>query len=392
MPPAPPLPIRPPPRDLRLDIVRGWLQLSIFASHAFGSFIGGWLIHAAWGLSDSSEQFVLLSGLVLGSVFALKAARDGEAAATRDLLGRTGRLYLTHLAVVLLFGAMILAAGRVLPLPGEVEAQGWTLAAERPLLAVLLAPTMLWQPAFMGILPVFVWCMLLLPPFLWLAARLGAAALALPVGLYAGVHLLGWATPALGGTGIAFEPLAWQVLFLGGAWLGWRTLLAGGRPVLPRRHPLALALAAGMVAFGLWFRLVEYGWLPGPALDTTLFAGKERLALPRLLHAIAVAWLVAALVPREAAWMRHRLPGALAAIGRHSLHVFCLGLFLSWIAATLFRLHPGAGWWLDPLLIGAGAALLAGFALFAEHRRRRRRHATPAAVRVAPAATRGAGA
>jgi hypothetical protein len=44
-------------------VVRGWLQLSIFASNAFGSFIGGWMIHAAWGLSDSSEQFVLLSGL-----------------------------------------------------------------------------------------------------------------------------------------------------------------------------------------------------------------------------------------------------------------------------------------------------------------------------------------
>ena len=66
-----------PPRDTRLDLLRGWLQLQIFASHAQGSFIGAWMISAAWGLSDSSEQFVYLSGFVLGSVFTLKAHRGG---------------------------------------------------------------------------------------------------------------------------------------------------------------------------------------------------------------------------------------------------------------------------------------------------------------------------
>ncbi|MBX6375803.1 MAG: OpgC domain-containing protein [Acetobacteraceae bacterium] len=359
-----------PPRDLRLDLVRGWLQLSIFASHAFGSFVGGWLIHAAWGLSDSSEQFVLLSGFVLGSVFALKAAREGEGGAARNLLRRAGRLYATHLAVFALFGAMILWAERALPLPGEAAAQGWTLLAERSDVALALAPTMLWQPAFMGILPIFVWCMLLLPSFLWLVARIGTAALMAPVGLYAGVHLFGWATPALGGNGIAFDPLAWQVLFLGGAWLGRRTLLSGGgAPVLPPRDPRLLALAAAVLLFGLWFRLVQYGWIAGPAIDATAVVGKERLALPRLLHALALAYLVGALVPREAAWMHRWLPQALAAVGRHSLHVFCLGLFLSWGAATAFRLWPAAVAWLDPLAIGAGSAVLIGFAQLLERRR-----------------------
>ena len=40
-----PVPVR-PSRDTRVDIVRGWLQLTIFASHAAGSWIGAWLIHA----------------------------------------------------------------------------------------------------------------------------------------------------------------------------------------------------------------------------------------------------------------------------------------------------------------------------------------------------------
>ncbi len=82
-----------PPRDTRIDVIRGWLQLTIFASHAAGSWIGAWLIHGTWGLSDSSEQFVFLSGLMLGSVFTRKSLRDGFAAGARDMAMRTLRLY-----------------------------------------------------------------------------------------------------------------------------------------------------------------------------------------------------------------------------------------------------------------------------------------------------------
>lgn len=67
--------------------------------------------------------------------------------------------------------------------------------------------------------------------------------------------------------------------------------------------------------------------------------------------------------------MHRWLPEALAAVGRHSLHVFCLGLFLSWGAATAFRLWPAAVAWLDPLAIGAGSAVLIGFAQLLERRR-----------------------
>jgi hypothetical protein len=76
---------------------------------------------------------------------------------------------------------------------------------------------------------------------------------------------------------------------------------------------------------------------------------------------------VAALVPREAGWMRRALPRWLAAIGRHSLHVFCLGLFLSWGSSVVFRLVPYS-LPLDALLIGGGCAALGLFALWRERR------------------------
>jgi hypothetical protein len=361
------MPVR-PPRDQRLDLLRGWMQISIFVSHVAGTRLA-WGIHAFWGLSDSSEQFVLLSGLTLGSVFALKMTRDGFRRARADLLRRTMRLYMTHVAVLCAFAVLVLGAETTRLLPGEAARLHWTPLVERPWVALPAAAAMLYQPDLMGILPVFVCCMLLLPGFLWLAHRTGAWALLPPAALYAAVQA-GWvATPALFENGIAFDPLAWQVLFLLGAWIGHCGLLHG--PVLPR-STLLLSGAAAVILFGLWARLVGHGLLPGPAFAVEALAHKEVLAPTRLLHALSLAYLVAVLVPREAAWM-HLLPGRiLACIGRNSLRAFCAGLFLAWGAATVLRLHPEAAW-LDPLLIAGGAAALALVARLAERALRRRR-------------------
>ncbi len=96
---------------------------------------------------------------------------------------------------------------------------------------------------------------------------------------------------------------------------------------------------------------------------------KEALPLPRLLHAVALAYLVAVCVPREAGWMRAWPAQLLAAVGRHSLRVFCVGLFLAWGASTALALWPRHALWLDPLLVAGGACGLATLAWAGERRR-----------------------
>jgi hypothetical protein len=365
-----------PPRDQRLDIVRGWLQITIFASHAFGSFIGGWMIHGSWGLSDSSEQFVFLSGFTLGSVCARRTARDGWLAGAADILWRAWRLYRIQLLVVLLYGAMVFAAGAAF-LPGEAERLGWGFLRADPARAVPGLLVMLYQPDLMGILPVFVWCMLLLPPFAALEARWGGWALAPPAASYAAVWLFGVAAPSLApDLGISFNPFAWQMLFLTGAWLGRRALLFGrALPFDAGWARWATGAAVAVVVAGLTLRLSWYGFIPWhvPVAETRWVVGKEDLALPRILHAWALAWLVALLVPRDAPWMHSFMLRAMATIGRYSLEVFCLGLFLSWAATTVLYLAPGWMMVSDPLLITSGSVLLALFARWLDRRRSARR-------------------
>lgn len=356
-----------PARDARLDLLRGWLQLTIFMSHATGSWIGAWLIHAHWGLSDSSEQFVFLSGMTLGSVFARNAAKGGWRAAAWDLLGRTSRLYRTNLIVCAGLCAGAVAIGATV-LPGEAVRAGWGDVLAQPALHVPLVALTVEQPNFTGILPLFVWCMLLLPGFAAAEARWGDRALLLPVGLYA----LSWVAlrllpvqPYL--EGIAFNPFAWQVLFLGGAWFGRRALLRGRALAFPPVVALAVTVAAaGVLLAALAVRLGWHGFVPEFAVPRSEWLTDKRdLAPPRLLHALALAWLIARVVPRERGWMDAAAVRWLGAIGRHSLHVFCVGVFLSWLATVAFRL-AGYSPWLDVTLIGAGCCLLALFAAWRE--------------------------
>lgn len=351
-----------PSRDQRLDVVKGVLQLSIFAKHIGFSFVGGWVIHSSWGFSDSSELFLLLSGFTLGSVFALKQTKAGWAAAAWDMLGRAVRLYRTHLLVFALFGLMVATACHSL-LPGESDRLGWTRVLATPLEVLPAILLMLHQPAFMGILPSFVWGMLLLPGFACLWGRVGEWAILLPLGGYALAQVMGWHVP-----GVEFDPLAWQVLFLGGAWLGRRALLRGRALDLPPMWDRAVTVGAvAVLAVGLGTRVALHGALPEIGLWAAPFAEpwwvtqKATLPVTALVHALALAWLVARFVPRDAAWMRAAAAEWLAAIGRRSLEVFCLGLFLSWGATQVLALAPSS-WVLDLGLTAAGAVVLGAWA------------------------------
>ena len=368
---ATPRPEARPPRDIRIDIIRGWLQLTIFASHAAGSWIGAWLIHGTWGLSDSSEQFVFLSGLMLGSVFARKSRRQGFAAASRDMAWRTLRLYRTHLLTFFLFGGMIIAVTRAGLCPGEVTRLGWSFLVTHPVRAIPAALTTLYQPNYMDILPVFIWSMVALPGFTWLEGRIGAAALAAPFGLYVAASIFGLTPPSLGpDTVIGFNPLAWQVLFMLGVYLGRRMLLHGR--AVPRSRALTAAAIVVLLA-GLLLRLNWFGALPFDLgiPESAWIIGKDELALPRVLHALALALVVARVTPRDAPWMHGALGRWLAAAGRHSLRVFCLGLFLSWAVTAVFRFWPHLMMWLDPPLIVAGCAILLWFGTWRDRDRGR---------------------
>jgi len=111
-------------------------------------------------------------------------------------------------------------------------------------------------------------------------------------------------------------------------------------------------------------------WPAPPFAQPDWINAKADLPLPALLHALALAWLVARIVPREAVWMRTWLAARVAQIGRHSLEVFCLGLFLAWGADHLLALSGGA-LVVDVAVTLGGAAVLGAYAAWLDGRGKR---------------------
>jgi hypothetical protein len=264
---------------------------------------------------------------------------------------RGARLWRMHMLVFLGFGLMLALAAE------WFDVQPWVFALEHPWWALLGGAVLLYQPPFMGILPIFLMAMATLPLFSWLAARHGVQALWLPALLYAASQLLPPDWPGLFDTSLAFNPPAWVALFLLGAFFG-RRVLAEGRAI--GRHPLLIAGALAVAAAGATLKIngVLPDWL----------VGKEQLAPLRLLHALACAYLVVALVPRDARWAQSLPARALAVIGRNSLPVFSLGLFLSWLVSLALHEAPAHQPWSEPLLILLGVTTLYLFARRLERR------------------------
>ena len=174
--------------------------------------------------------------------------------------------------------------------------------------------------------------------------------------IYAGARLTGFNFPSWTGGGWYFNPVAWQFLFVIGA------LLSYAPPrTLPPKYVLD-AVAVLLVVTGVV--LVWVIW-PYPDIETRVHAvaarvliavDKEGLHPMRLLSILALAWLVSRLVRADAGWLQWRFVRVIVLCGQHSLPVFCVGIFLSFLARLI--LEEYSGWWVQPVANGMGSVAL----------------------------------
>src|SRR3954453_2228491 len=84
--------------------------------------------------------------------------------------------------------------------------------------AIVHAVALQYTPVSTDILPTFVLLHLAFPALLWLMLRNALLALAASFLLYMMVQMFSWHLPAWPSGELYFNPLAWQVLFVFGAW------------------------------------------------------------------------------------------------------------------------------------------------------------------------------
>lgn len=161
-----------------------------------------------------------------------------------------------------------------------------------------------------------------------------------------------------------FNPFAWQALFFFSAWLGWRST-RGGVAWLTNRWLFWAAVGIAVVGFVIRVNWTLH-WLhdPIPALFAqTLWPlmSKTDLSPLRFANVLALALLVARLVPPQADFLAGPLARPFVMCGRHSLHIFCLGILLSVVGHLIINEHFG-GVLLQATVTAAGIAAMIGVA------------------------------
>ncbi|QIO31345.1 OpgC domain-containing protein [Bradyrhizobium sp. 1(2017)] len=314
-----------PGRDLRIDACRGIALWCIFLNHIPNN-IGSWLTLRNYGFSDSAEVFMFASGVTCAIAYGKAHERGGWMGVLGRTLQRSWDIYAAFLLLILACAVVVYLAGG----GGLADETNTRILLEHPGATLAQAAILQYRPVNTDVLPLFVIFHLLFAPLLWLMLRVPNVALGASLLLYASVHLFGWTVPAWPNNDWFFNPLAWQLLVVLGAWC-----VTEGKKFWPR---LSSRLALGLAVLYLGFSLtIALGWsirppevlVPQILTKLPYLAGKSDLDPLRLLHFIALAILVVWLVPRN--WRGLSTPAMRGAIrcGENPLAIYCLGVLLA---------------------------------------------------------------
>ncbi|MCP8937546.1 OpgC domain-containing protein [Alsobacter sp. SYSU M60028] len=344
-------------RIASVDFWRGVALATIFINHVPGNPLES-LTHKNFGFSDAAEAFVFLAGIGVAFAYAARVQVDGFARPVGSILLRIWQLYMAHLTVLIACAAVVSFAVLSTNDIRLLEATQFDQIVESPMEALIGIATLGLQPAYLNILPLYIAMMLLAPALISLALVDGRLALFGAGLLYVATQLLHLKLPSYPGADAwYFNPLAWQLLFTIGLVCGLRTRRG------PARTSRVLLWGAAALLLGslVWVRTgYNFDGDLSPLPRFMWDFDKAQLTLPRLLHALALFYVVSRLSIEG--WLsRSALAAPLLLMGRHSLPVFCVGTVLS-IGAQVFRMGAERGAAVDFLLVALGLMLQIGLA------------------------------
>ena len=339
-----------PGRDLRIDACRGIALWCIFLDHIPNN-IGSWLTLRNYGFSDAAEMFMFVSGVTCALAYGAAWGREGWTGVIRRTLRRSWDIYAAFLLLTLACVILVHLTGRL------ADESNTRILLDHPGTTIARAAVLQYRPVNTDVLPAFVLLHLLFAPLLWLLLRAPNATLAGSLALYVSVHAFGWSVPAWPDGHWAFNPLAWQLLVVLGAW--WIVEGETVRPWVTSRTTLVLAVL--YLLFSLVVALSSHIAPPEgpPALVKLLYSSDKSTLDPlRLLHFLALAVVAAWLVPRD--WRGLATPLMRAAIrcGQNSLPIYCLGVLLTFAGhVALLEISDGLAMQIALSLAGIAAMI-----------------------------------
>ncbi len=338
-------PTAPAERELRLDLFRGLALWLIFIDHLPQNLLT-WLTIRNYGFSDATEIFIFISGYTAAFVYGRVMLQRGFVVAAARILKRVWQIYVAHIFLFTIFLAEISYVASRFENPLYTEEMGILDFLKQPDVTIVQAMLLKFRPVNMDVLPLYIALMLFFPPMLALMQRKADLALALSVGLYALTWWFALALPAYPNGVWFFNPFAWQLLFVFGAWCA-----LGGAKRTSRiiRWPVTLWVCVAYLLFAFYTTLTwhvpQLNYFMPRIVEQWMYPiDKTNLDVLRIAHFLALAALTVRFLPRDwpgltSPWLRPMI-----LCGQHSLEIFCIGVFLAFAGQfILAELSGGAG-------------------------------------------------
>ena len=332
-------------RELRLDLFRGMALWLIFIDHLPPNILT-WFTLRNYGFSDATEIFIFISGYTAAFVYGRAMLELGFVVATARILRRVWQIYVAHVFLFTIFLAEISYVATSFENPLYSEEMGIMDFLKQPDVTIVQALLLRFRPVNMDVLPLYIVLMLFLPLILWSMKWRPDVTLGLSVVLYALTWHFDLYLSAYPNGFWAFNPFAWQLLFVFGAWCA----LGGAKRmtrILSSRVTLSIAFAYIFAAFLVtmtWY-IAQLNHLMPRKLEQWMYPiDKTDLDVLRFAHFLALAAITVHFLRRDWPGLKSRWLRPLILCGQHSLEIFCLGVFLAFAGHfVLAEASGGAG-------------------------------------------------
>ncbi len=317
-------------RELRLDLFRGMALWLIFIDHLPPNILT-WFTIRNYGFSDATEIFIFISGYTAAFVYGRAMQDQGFVIASARILKRVWTIYVAHVFLFTIFLAEISYVATSFENPLYTEEMGILDFLKQPDVTIIQALLLRFRPVNMDVLPLYIVLMLFLAPILWLMRRKPDVALGLSVVLYALTWEFDLYLSAYPNGVWAFNPFAWQLLFVFGAWCALGGAQRMSR-ILESKITLGLCIAYLLAAFWVtltWYVPQIHHLLPRFIEQWMYPINKTDLDVLRFAHFLALAALTVRFLKKDWPGLKSPWLRPLVLCGQHSLEIFCIGVFLA---------------------------------------------------------------
>ncbi|WP_024515936.1 OpgC domain-containing protein [Bradyrhizobium sp. Tv2a-2] len=317
-------------RELRLDLFRGLALWLIFIDHLPTSLLT-WLTLRNYGFSDATEIFIFISGYTAAFVYGRALLEQGFVVSAARILRRAWQIYVAHVFLFTIFLAEISYVATHFENPLYSEEMGIMDFLKQPDVTIVQALLLRFRPVNMDVLPLYIVLMLALPLILVSMRWRADLTLALSVLLYAATWEFDLYFSSYPSGVWMFNPLAWQLLFVFGAWCA----LGGARRmsrILSSNITLWVSIVYLIFAFFVtltWY-VPQLGHVLPRRLEQWMYPiDKTDLDVLRFAHFLALAAITVRFLPNDWPGLKSPWLKPLMLCGQHSLEIFCLGVFLA---------------------------------------------------------------